>query len=268
MLRRSPGGSSIVISFVFHPCYPAARHSSAGSGRMDRESELAVVRRAYAKHVMAAAGVADRRVEAPCAAVRREHFLGPGPWPILRWGRGYEPTPSRDLVYLYDDVLVGIIPERNLNNGQPWLHAMLIASAAPRRGEHAVHIGAGVGYYTAILHRLVGRTGRVAAIEFDPGLAERTAANFAGQRNVRVAQGDGSQVAFDPAEIIYVNAGATRPADVWLDRLGEGGTVLPPPASNQGFQGPESIPIDLPGGAFPVKRHGDEVSARRISTSR
>jgi len=232
---------------------------------MDRESELAIVRRAYAKHVMAAAGVADRRVEAAFAAVRREHFLGPGPWPILRWGRGYEPTPSRDPVYLYDDVLVGIIPERNLNNGQPWLHAMLIASAAPRRGEHAVHIGAGVGYYTAILHRLVGRTGRVAAIEFDPGLAERTAANFAGQRNVRVAQGDGSQVAFDPAEIIYVNAGATRPADAWLDRLAEGGRLILPLTTNQGFQGPESIPIERRGAVFRIERHGDEFSARRIS---
>jgi hypothetical protein len=27
----------------------------------------------------------------------------------------------------------------------------------PGKGEHAVHVGAGVGYYTAILHRLVGR---------------------------------------------------------------------------------------------------------------
>src|SRR5260370_9866860 len=143
---------------------------------------------------MAAAGVAARRVEAAFAAVRREHFLGPGPWPILRWGRGYEPTPSRDPVYLYDDVLVGIIPERNLNNGQPWLHAMLIASAAPRRGEHAVHLGAGVGYYTAILHPLVGRTRRVTAIEFDPGLAERTAANFAAHRHLTVTHAHGSHV--------------------------------------------------------------------------
>jgi protein-L-isoaspartate(D-aspartate) O-methyltransferase len=59
-------------------------------------------------------------------------------------------APTRNPVYLYDDVVVGIIPERNLNNGQPSLHAALIASAAPRAGEHAVHVGAGVGYYTAI----------------------------------------------------------------------------------------------------------------------
>src|SRR5947207_4343973 len=138
---------------------------------MNRESELEIIRRAYAKRVMAAAGVVDRRVEAAFASVRREDFLGRGPWPILRWRRGYQTSPSRDLVYLYDDVLVGIIPERNLNNGEPSFLAALIAGAAPERGEHAVHIGAGLGYYTAILHHLVGRRGRITAIEFDAGLA-------------------------------------------------------------------------------------------------
>jgi protein-L-isoaspartate(D-aspartate) O-methyltransferase len=233
---------------------------------MDRETELGIIRRAYAKRIMAAIGVADRRVEAAFAAVSREHFLGPGPWPILRWGRGYEPSPSRDPVYLYDDVLVGIIPERNLNNGQPSLHALLIAAAAPKSGEHAVHIGAGVGYFTAILHRLVGRSGRVTAIEFDPGLAERLAANFAGQRNVSVMQGDGSRVAFDPAAVIYVNAGATRPADIWLDRLRDGGRLILPLTTNQGFQGPESsVPIQRRGAVFRIKRRGDDFAARRIS---
>src|SRR5712691_3753193 len=161
---------------------------------MDRDSELLIVRRAYAKHIMAAAGVADRRIEAAFAAVPREAFLGPGPWQILRSGRGYVNTPTRNPVYLYADVLVGILPERNLNNGQPSFLAALIARAAPRPGEHAVHVGAGVGFYTAIIARLVGRSGRVTAIEVDPVLADRLAANFAGQRNVRVLEGDGSQV--------------------------------------------------------------------------
>ena len=34
---------------------------------MDRETRLDIIRRAYAKHVMAAAGVADRRIEAAFA---------------------------------------------------------------------------------------------------------------------------------------------------------------------------------------------------------
>ena len=73
--------------------------------------------------------------------------------------RGYVTTPDDDPVYLYQDLLVGLIPERRLNNGEPSGHAMLIARADPRPGEHAVHIGAGVGYYTAILAHMVGRSG-------------------------------------------------------------------------------------------------------------
>jgi len=231
---------------------------------MDRESELAIVRRAYAKQIMAAAGVSDRRVEAAFAAVPREHFLGRGPWQVVRWGGGYVVTPSPNPVYLYDDVVVAIIPERHLNNGQPSLHAILIASATPRLGEHAVQIGAGTGYYTAILARLVGRAGRVTAIEFDPGLAERLAANLAGQRNVRIVEGDGARVAFDPADVIYVNAGATHPAASWLDRLAEGGRLIVPLTTNEGHRANEREPMDRRGAMFRIERRGNEYPARGI----
>ena len=43
---------------------------------MDRERELAVVRRAYAKQIMAVMGTEAARVEAAFGEVRREHFLG------------------------------------------------------------------------------------------------------------------------------------------------------------------------------------------------
>ena len=125
-------------------CKQTARHTARVTDRMEQE-ELAIVRRAYAKHVVANADVDDARVEAAFAAVRREHFLGPGPWLMPRWSRRYVPTPSDDPVYLYQDALVGIVPERDLNNGQPSLHALLIAAAASRPGQHVVHIGAGVG---------------------------------------------------------------------------------------------------------------------------
>jgi hypothetical protein len=119
-------------------CYRQTDRSSAAAYDMDRDSELAIVRRAYAKQVTAATGVADRRVEAAFAVVPREAFLGPGPWPILSWGGGYVKSPTRNPIYLYADVLVGIVPERNLNNGQPSFLALLIAAPAPRPGEHAV----------------------------------------------------------------------------------------------------------------------------------
>ena len=226
---------------------------------MDRKNELAIVRRTYAKHVLAAAGVADRRIENAFAAVPREHFLGPGPWLILRNGR-YVPTPSRNPVYLYTNVLVGILPERNLNNGEPALHAMLIAAAAPRPGKHVVHVGAGVGYYTAILRHLVGRTGRVTAIEYDPVLAVRLAANFfAEARNLQVIQGDGTTAGFAAADVIYVNAGATHPADSWLDRLDHGGRLILPLTTAAGFTGRGLKPVERSGAIFRIQQDSEDL---------
>ena len=97
-----------------------------------------------------------------------------------------------------------------------------LIAAAPQPGEHVVHVGAGVGYYTAILAELVGATGRVTAIEFDGELAARTTAHLVQTPHASVVHGDGTRIVFEPVDIIYVNAGATRPADAWLDRLKEG----------------------------------------------
>src|SRR5947207_1539339 len=107
-----------------------ATYTARVPDRMEQE-ELAIVRRAYAKQIMVPYNAAHPRVEAAFAAVRREAFLGPGPWPIA-YRRGYVMTPDDDPVYLYQDLLIGIITERRLNNGQPSGHAMLIARADPR----------------------------------------------------------------------------------------------------------------------------------------
>src|SRR6476469_3045198 len=147
---------------------------------MDRQAELGIVRAAYAKQILAAAWVVDNaRLEAALSATRREDFLGAGPWWILRRFGEYVTTPDADPVYLYTDDLVGILPERHINNGQPSLHAHLIHKALPADSEHIVHIGTGTGYYTAILAHLAGTTGRVTGIEFDPELAARAKANLA-----------------------------------------------------------------------------------------
>ena len=247
------------------PAGPRHRQRS----KISRADELAVIKRAYAKHVLAAAGVVDRRIEAAFAAIEREKFLDPGPWQIVRWGRGYVPTPSADPVYLYDDAVVAILPERKLNNGQPSLHAMLIAAAGPRAGEHAVHIGVGGGYYTAILAHLVGPHGRVTAIEYDPGLAERAARNLARFPQATVVQGDGTRADFAPADVIYTNAGATRPADAWLDRLRNRGRLIL--MLTEGDPRPGYVPVGFPrreplrGAVFRVERRGDDFLARRIS---
>jgi protein-L-isoaspartate(D-aspartate) O-methyltransferase len=72
---------------------------------MDRDAEIAIV---------GGRSPSKSRVEEIFAAVPREHFLCPGPWPILP-SSGYVTTPDADPVYLYPDVLIGIAPERGLN---------------------------------------------------------------------------------------------------------------------------------------------------------
>ena len=99
---------------------------------MDRQGELGIIRAAYARQILAAAGVDNDRLAAALSATRREDFLGPGPWPILRrFHHGYVPTPDADPVYLYIDDVVGILTDRHLNNGQPSLHAHLMHQASP-----------------------------------------------------------------------------------------------------------------------------------------
>jgi protein-L-isoaspartate(D-aspartate) O-methyltransferase len=226
--------------------------------------ELDIVRRAYGKQIMAAAGVPYERLAQAFASVPREQFLGPGPWPILRWFRGYERSPGDDPVYLYTDDLIGIDPAREINNGQPSFHFSLMARLDPQPGEHVVHIGAGTGYYTAILAELVGARGRVTAIEYEGGLAALAARNLAARPNVEVVQGDGTALDFDPADGIYVNAGVTHPLARWLDRLREGGRmVLPmtaPRSRTPGRPGPRWTGV-----VFLIRCRGEQFAARRIS---
>jgi protein-L-isoaspartate(D-aspartate) O-methyltransferase len=227
--------------------------------------ELEIVRRAYAKQITAAVRVADQRVEAAFAEVPREDFLGPGPWPIFRMRQTYVATPTADPVYLYTDEVVGIVPERHINNGQPSLHAFLLSQAAPREDEHVVHVGAGTGYYSAIMAKLVAASGRVTAIEFEPELAARAAENLTAYPNVSVVEGDGSSAAFGSADVIYVNAGATRPADIWLDRLKDGGRLILPLTTDLGFTSSTWSNMHLRGAVFLVTRRGEEFHARWIS---
>ncbi|ABD90163.1 protein-L-isoaspartate O-methyltransferase family protein [Rhodopseudomonas palustris] len=195
---------------------------------MPREDELEILRRAYAKQIVHAARASDPRLEDALAKLRREDFLGLGPWELMRFPGGYQMTPDDDPVYLYQDVPVAIIPAKGLNNGQPSFLTSLVSVGALREGERAVHIGTGTGYYTAVMSRLAGRSGQVIGIEFEPELAARARANLAGFCNVDIIEGDGSTAPLQPADVIFVNAGASRPAGIWLDALRPGGRMILP----------------------------------------
>src|ERR1700736_189392 len=232
---------------------------------MDRQDELSIIRAAYARQILAAGGVDNARLQAAFGAIRREDFLGPGPWPILRWLRDYVLTPDTDPVYLYTNDLVGIVPERRINNGQPSWHAHLIHRASPAAGEHVVHIGTGTGYYTAILAHLAGPSGAVTGIEYDSELAARAKTNLAPHPTVEIVEGDGALVSFDEADVIYVNAGCTRPAESWLDRLADGGRLILPMTSDQGFGANSPERMASAGAVFRIERRGHDYFATWIS---
>lgn len=225
---------------------------------------LATARRIYAKLVAHAACADDACIEAVLAEVPREHFLPPGPWFLDRW-TGYQRTPDDDPVYLYQDVLVAIDPDRRLNNGQPSFLVGLIARGRPRLGETVVHVGTGTGYYTAVLGRLVGAGGHVLGVEHDPGLAARATEALAELPQVRVIAGDGAALPLPPADLILVNAGAARPAETWLDALRPGGRLILPLTTDAADS---KTPITR-GVVFLIERHehGDGFAARCLSTT-
>ena len=157
---------------------------------MDRQGELDIIRAAYARQILAAAGV-DRRPcrRPPSARSAARIFSVLRPWPIIRFSRGDYMLDAGRGPRLPLHRRSGRHPARApLNNGQPSLHAHLIHQASPAAGDHVVHIGTGTGYYTAILAHLAGPTGRVTGIEYDPEFAARAKANLAPYPTVAIVR--------------------------------------------------------------------------------
>src|ERR1700722_15533156 len=119
----------------------------------DWDAELAQARRWFAEELAHVAAVRSPAVVAAFASVPREYFVGAGPWRILSPMRSgdYWSTPDADPRHLYHDILVAIDEKRGLNNGEPSLWAGLCDQLDLARGARFVHVGAGTGYYSAIL---------------------------------------------------------------------------------------------------------------------
>jgi protein-L-isoaspartate(D-aspartate) O-methyltransferase len=188
----------------------------------------------YARFIVKSAGSADERLIAAFSAVPRENYMGPGPWQVAV-GSGYLTTISSDPRLLYQDIVIGLVSGRGINNGQPSLHARCLAACAPRRGETVVHIGAGTGYYSAVLAQLVGSNGKVVAFEIEADLAARARHNLAHLFNVSVSAASGTESSLPRCDLIYVNAGVTHPIATWLDALNIGGRLIFPLTPNDGF---------------------------------
>lgn len=232
------------------------------------------VRWRYARKLRRKARLNSKLLIRAFAEVPREHYLGAGPWQLVT-SKGYRSSRTAHPRALYDDILVGIVPERWLNNGQPsglagWLDALELG-----RNDTVVHIGCGTGYYTAILAHVTGPRGRVRAIEIDRELVPRAKENLRHLPNVEVVEGDGSKIDPGPADAIFVNAGANFPILAWLDALNPGGRLLFPlittqlatiPMLRHGGRITGSYRFRMGGVMVLVRRENSKFSARAISS--
>jgi protein-L-isoaspartate(D-aspartate) O-methyltransferase len=181
-------------------------------------------RAAYARAVPRRFGGTDPRVEAAFGKIPREAFLGPPPWTIFDGGLRAR-IETGDPALLYQDALVVLDAARGINNGQPSLHAICIEALRLTPRDHVLHVGAGTGYYTAILAELAAT---IDAYEIEPDLAAHAAANLAAWPSVAVHAQSAFGRPLPAADAIYVNAGAARPDRFWLDALRDGGRLLFP----------------------------------------
>lgn len=187
-------------------------------------------RRNYALQLLAKAGIdKNDRLLAAFARVAREDYVGPPPWIFDDfYSDGYRPVSSTDPIVLYQDVLVGLDTEKGINNGSPSLHAGAFGAFNIREGETVVHMGAGAGYYTAIMAELVGPSGRVIGVEYDTALAARAKANLAAYENVEIVQGDASDWPKQEADVIYANFALDHPPEAWIENLAPNGRLIFP----------------------------------------
>ena len=192
---------------------------------------LELRRRFYAEEIEATSNLRSAAVVDALASVPREQFLPPGPWTIRGEADFQSPprqTADADPRHVYHNLAIAIDPDRQLFNGAPGLLAMAIDALAVAPGHRALHVGAGTGYYTAVLARCTGPSGRLVAFEVDAALADRARANLASSPWVDVRHGDGSSALDGPFDAILVNAGMTHPLESWIEALAIGGRMIVP----------------------------------------
>ena len=113
-----------------------------------KTDRLAACRVFYAKMAAAGGGQLREDLERAFEIVPREYFLGAGPWFAVSSLSGMVvATPTDDPIHVYQNVLFALDRQKRINNGEPFLHGQLLGALSPGRGNVALHIGCGTGYY-------------------------------------------------------------------------------------------------------------------------
>lgn len=202
--------------------------------------DIRLRRRFFADEIAAVANLTTPALVDALAAVPREQFLPQGPWQVMGEAAvlgAARQTPDADPHHVYHNYAVAIDAGRMLFNGAPGLIAGTIDAFNLHAGSRVLHIGAGLGYYSALIGHVVASSGRTLALEIDPALAAAARANVHAMPWVEVREGDGRAVA-EPFDAIFVNAGVTHPEESWLDALVDGGRLILPLTATIQAMGP------------------------------
>lgn len=192
--------------------------------------DQAVRRRFFAEEIEAVAHLRTPALREALAAVPREAFLPPGPWLVRGEGDvgGAHTTPDADPRHVYHNCSIAIDASRQLFNGAPSVVAALIDALGVRQANGVLHVGAGLGYYSAVMAVMVGESGHVTAIEADAALADQARKNLGGMPWAEVLWGNAAAPLARAYDAVLINAGVTHPLDVWLDALAPGGRLVLP----------------------------------------
>lgn len=171
--------------------------------------------------------------------VPREAFAGPGPW-IVRsvfYDMVSRLTPDADPRWLYHCALIALDEAKGINIGEPSFWARVLSRASICSGSRILQVGAGVGYYTAILGLLAGPAGKVTAYEFDETLVGRAQKNLGHQTGIEVRHGNAVTDLGDegPFDLIIGFAGVTHVPTEWVRQLAPEGRVLLPLTGMNGW---------------------------------
>ncbi len=111
------------------------------------------------------------------------------------------------------------------------LHAYAIAFRALGLGpgDDFVDLGGGTGYGAALASEIVGESGSVLSIEFDPDLAAAAVANLARYPQARVLAANAHDVAaWGDAQRVYAGFAVEQMPQAWLDALPDGAVLVAP----------------------------------------
>jgi protein-L-isoaspartate(D-aspartate) O-methyltransferase len=186
----------------------------------------------YAEEIRWSAGISDEAIIEAFKRVPRENFLPGGPWlfSTAMMPEAFRRTPDADPNNLYHNVVVAIDPARDLNSSLPSYMAAVLEYARVAAGSRVCQIGAGLGYYSAIIAEIVNNTGSVLALELDDRLAAQAGTNLSPYANARCVHADGSShhLPKESFDVVVVNAGVTKIQRSWVESLNDGGRLVVP----------------------------------------